>query len=382
MKRALITLFVFTTLVSCQNNKKFKVEGIVENAQGEIIVLEHAGIAKTIVLDSMKISKEGKYALKAKSPEYSDFYRIRIKNKSIIFVVDSIETIRINANLDNFSTEYTVLNSYQSEQIKELRVSVINIQNKINALKLETEQEERLEKVDEIEKDLEQHKVMVRKFILENPRSSTSYFALYQQINGQYIFSPFIKEDYPYWAAVATAYNTFMPNYDRSRNLYNFVLEALREEQKEKQQAVLNELIENEAKGYIDMSLPDKNGRERKLSELEGKVVLIDFSAYGITESVDYTFSLRDLYTKHNKAGFEIYQISLDRNKLLWDISVDNIPWICVRDENGQNNRYAQLYNVSQLPTTFLMDKEGNIVARDMKFSEMDKEIDKLLKKK
>lgn len=381
MKKTFITLLVLTALISCQNNN-FKIEGVVENAQGETIILEHTGIVKTVALDSTKITKEGKYSLKAKRPEYPDFYRIRIKNKSIAFVIDSTETITINANLNNFQTEYTVLNSYQSDEIKKLRLSVINIQNKINAIKPENDQEERMKKIAEIEKDIEQHKTMARKLIMENPRSSASYFALYQQINNQYIFSPFIKDDYPYWAAVATAYNTFIPNYSRSKNLYNFVLEALKEKQKEKQQAALSELLENAATGYIDIALPDKTGYERKLSELEGKVILIDFSTYEADESIDYTFSLRDLYNKYNKHGFEIFQVSLDRNKLLWDISIENIPWVCVRDENGPNNRFAQLYNISKLPTTFLMDKEGNIIARDLKFSELDKEIDKLLKKK
>ena len=377
MKKTVIVFLVFIALISCQNNEKFHIEGIVENAQGETIVLEHTGITKIVALDSVKIAKDGKYKLKAAAPEYPDFYRLRIKNKSIAFVVDSTETITINANLNDFQTGYTVKNSYPSEQIKELRVSVIDIQNKIKALEEETNQEMRIKKGDEAETALEQHKGMARKLILENSRSSVAYFALYQQINGMYVFSPFVKEDYPYWAAVATAYHSYMPDYCRSTNIYNFVLEALKEKKQEMQQVALNELIQKEAKGYIDIILPDKNGVEKKLSELEGKVILIDFSSYEAAGSIDYTFSLRDLYNKYNKRGFEIYQVSVDRNKLLWDISVENIPWICVRDEN---NRYVQLYNISRLPTTFLMDKTGTIIARDLKFGELDKEIGTLLK--
>ena len=71
---------------------------------------------------------------------------------------------------------------------------------------------------------------LAHKIIMENPRSTAAYFALYQQIGGRYIFSPFVQEDYPYWAAVATAYHTYMPQYDRSKNIYNFVLDALRED--------------------------------------------------------------------------------------------------------------------------------------------------------
>jgi peroxiredoxin len=326
----------------------------------------------------MKISKTGKFSFYANRPKYPDFYRIRIQNRSITFVVDSTETISIHADFDNFATDYTIHNSPQSELIKNLRISVINIQNQLSELNQITDQNERTAKVAEIEQAIETHKEMARVIMLENPRSNAAYFALYQQINGHYIFSPFVTEDYRYWAAVATNYNSFMPDSERSKNLYNFVIEALREQRLAQQQAALNQLIQQEGKTYIDILLPDKLGVERRISDLKGKVILIDFSAHEMEQSTEYVFALRDLYTKYNSRGFEIFQISLDRNRLLWEISTENIPWISVRDENGH---FASLYNVRQIPTTFLMDREGNIIARDLSFSELDREIDRLLRR-
>jgi len=112
---------------------------------------------------------------------------------------------------------------------------------------------------------------------------------------------------------------------------------------------------------------------------LEGKVVLIDFSAYQGEQSVDYTFSLRELYNKYHTRGFEIFQVSLDDNKQLWEQSVTNIPWICVRDEKGPNTTVVTSYNISSLPTTFLMNKQGNIIARSLNYNELVKEIEKIL---
>jgi len=379
MKKLLIILLVSLAFFACKNNREtFTIKGIVENAQGKTIILEHIGIAETLVLDSVLISANGKFSFRANRPDYSDFYRIRIQNRFIVFVVDSTETIAVNANFENFSTEYTVENSPQSELIKTLRISVINIQNKVNALDEITDESEQAEKIAEIELLLEQHKTMARELILENPRSNAAYFALYQKISGLYIFSPFVSEDFRYWAAVATAYHTFMPNSERSQNLYNFALEGLHERRLTQQQAALNELIETEGRNYIDIVLPDRRGIEKRLSDLRGKVILIDFSAYEIAGSIDYTFALRDLHTKYSHRGFEIFQISFDRNRLLWENVVENIPWIAVRDENGT---FAQLYNISQIPTTFLMDREMNIVARDLTFGELDREIDRLLRR-
>ena len=380
MHKVFICLAACALLWSC-SNQKFKVEGHIDGAAGETLYLEHNGILRTTPLDSVKVAKDGSYSLKAVRPEYPDFYRLRIKNKTITFAIDSTEVITIDGDLQHFATGYTVENSYASEQIKDLRVSLIGIQNKLAGLNDLKDAKEQEQKAAEIDADLQRHKELAHKVIMENPRSTAAYFALYQQIGGRYIFSPFVQEDYPYWAAVATAYHTYMPQYDRSKNIYNFVLDALREKQNAQKQAVLSELMNSEqAAGYIDIVLPDRYGNEMRLSDYEGQVVLIDFSTYEAQESIDYTFALRDLYNKYHARGLEIFQISLDRNKLLWESSTENIPWVCVRDDDGPATRYANLYNVTQLPTTFLMDKEGNIIARSLSFGELDKKIGELVK--
>ncbi len=374
-------VFLFSVcllMLSCAQ-KSFKVEGRIEHAAGETLVLEHSGIVRIEAIDSVKIAKDGTYAIKADRPEYPDFYRIRIKNKSITFSVDSTETIIISGDYNNLSTGYTVENSQASELIRQLRVSLIKIQNELHALDTVKSGMEREEKVTRIFDDLERHKELARKIIMENPRSPAAYFALHQQINGQYLHSPYAEEDYPYWATVATSYHAYMPQYNRSKNIYNYVLGALKAKQDAKNQNALQELMEHgPVTGYIDMALPNRKGEEVRLSDFEGKVMLIDFSAYEAEGSVNYTFELRELYNKYHGREFEIYQVSLDRNRLLWEISTENIPWVCVRDEDGPATRYAGLYNVSQLPTTFLMDKGGNIIARNLPFSELDRRIDEL----
>ena len=231
----------------------------------------------------------------------------------------------------------------------------------------------------DVEADIEKHKEMARKIILTNPRSSAAYFAIYQKIGNTYLFSPYVKADKPYCAAVATAYNAFMPDYIRTKNLYGLVMDAIKAERKAKDSQAWREVLDNASAGYIDIELPDRSGNVRKLSELEGKVVLIDFSAYQMEKSVQYTFELRELYNKYSGRGFEIYQVSLDRSKLLWEESVANIPWVCVRDENGPESVAVSTYSVQSAPTVFLMNRKGEIIARNPDFSTLDASIAKLL---
>jgi len=379
MKKTLIVLLILIGMISCKQHNKFHITGSVKDAKGEMLYFEHSGLLKTTILDSVRLRPNGSFKFKSDRPAFPDFYRLRMDNKTITFAIDSCEDVTIEATNKDFATDYTVTGSATSSQIQKLRISVMNIQRQANELNSGMNETERTIKITEIEKNIEIHKEMARKLILQNPRSAAAYFAIYQKVNDTYLFSPYVKTDKPYCAAVATAYNTFMPEYERSKNIYALVLDAIRTDRKAKEKEAWNEVFATQGTGYINIVLPDKKNVERKLSSIIGKVILIDFSSYESKQSVDYTFALRELYDKYHKRGFEIYQISLDQNKQLWQESTQNIPWICVRDLNGPNTKYAVSYNISEIPTTFLMDKKGNIMARSLGFDELKKAIEKYL---
>lgn len=379
MRKSFFLILMVMLLISCNKSTRFSVEGVVNNAKNEVLILEQNGLLQTTVIDSVQLDSNGEFHFKGPRPEYPEFYRLRMGTKTIDFVVDSCENIVIKANIKNFSTGYSIDGSPASNDILKLRTSVSAIQAKVNAVIPEMTADERNTRFIEIEKDIEAHKKMARNIILQNPRSSAAYFAIYQKISNSYIFSPYVKTDKPYCAAVATAYNTFMPEYIRSKNLYALVIDAIKTERKERNNAAWRDIIENSSTGYIDIALNDVKGNVRKLSELEGKVVLIDFSAYEMENNVQYTFELRELYNKYKSRGFEIYQISLDRSKLLWQESVANIPWVCVRDEEGPATQCVSSYNVQSVPTMFLMDKKGVIVSRNADFKSLNQAISKLL---
>ena len=379
MKKTLIVLLILAGMVSCKQHDKFSIKGSVKDAKDKMLYFEHSGLLKTTVLDSIRLGSDGSFKFKSKRPDYPDFYRLRLANKIITFAIDSCEEITIDAKSANFATDYKLTGSATSNQIQILRKSVMNIQELANALSSINNETERNSKIADIEKDIEVHKEMARKLIIKNPRSAAAYFAIYQKVNNTYLFSPYIKSDRPFCAAVATSYNAFMPDYDRSKNLYALVLDAIHTDRKEKEKEAWNEVLASHGTGYINIALPDKKNMEHKLSSLIGKVILIDFSAYESEQSSDYTFTLRELYNKYHSRGFEIYQISLDQNKQFWEQATQNIPWICVRDANGPDTKYVVSYNVSDIPTTFLMDKKGNILARNLGPDELRKAIEKNL---
>lgn len=378
MKKILPFLLIFL-LAACNKENKFKVEGVIEGAEGEIVYLEYNGLTNSTLLDSTVIKSDGHFSFSSLRPEYPDFYKLILKGKQLHFAVDSVETIIINSNIDQFSTDYTISGSETNSEILQLRRSVAAIQKKANQLIQGMDASDRERIVGELTTMIETHKSMARPLILKNPRSAAAYFAIFQKVNNVYLFSPYVKEDRPYCAAVATSFHTFMPEYDRSKNLYALVMDAINAERLQRREESLQEMINNATAGYIDIELPDRTRTIRKLSDLKGKVVLLDFSAYESRESVQYTFALRDLYTKYSAKGFEIYQVSLDRNETLWNDATAQIPWVAVRDQNGPASVVAGTYNVTQLPTYFLISKEGDILGRNMNIQELERTIQQQL---
>lgn len=376
MKKALIVILILGGLISCNQNDKFRVAGTIEDAENKMLYIEHNGLVKTTVLDSVKLSSNGSYSFSAARPTYPDFYRLRLNTKVITFAVDSCEEITINAKNENFANGYTITGSTTSTDIQKLRNSVLDIQMKINQLTKIQDSDLRYKASESINAQIENHKATAKKLILRDPRSMAAYFAIYQRVNNTYLFSPYIKEDRPFCAAVATSFNTYMPKYERTINIYNLVMDAIKTEREAKSKEAWKKLVEENGTGYIDIELKDVNDKVQKLSAYEGNVILIDFSAYESNGSVDYTFALRELYNKFNTRGFQIYQVSLDRNKLFWKQSIKNIPWICVRDENGPNSRYVSTFNLESIPTTFLMNRKGDIIARNLSFKDLSQVIE------
>jgi thioredoxin-related protein len=109
-------------------------------------------------------------------------------------------------------------------------------------------------------------------------------------------------------------------------------------------------------------------GKRIALSSLRGKYVLLTFWSVQSKECVEENLQLKQFYKIYNKKGFEIYQINLDENESAWKTAVrfDELPWISTREDDPNNPVNAQIFNVKRLPTNYLFDKEGKIIASNI----------------
>lgn len=371
-KKHLFLVPLAALLIGCGKSGTFTIAGHIAQAQGETLYFEKNGLLADTLIDSVRLDAEGQFKFKAASPRYPELYRLRLGNERLVLAVDSAETITITAQR-NHLIDAKINQSPKSEQVQQLRKSVMVLQHDFDRFGAEKDPAKQALLRDSFANRLERHRREVQNLVLSNPASIVPYFALYQQIGGSYIFSPYVKEDLNYFRALATSFQQKMPDYDRTKNLYVLVIDAIREDRQNRRHVDWSKLDINESSGLIELELPNQHGYPQKLSSLTGKPVVLDFSAYTMENSTNHIFELREIYNRHAAQGLQIYQVSLDRNRTAWQHYVSNIPWITVLDETG---KAAQLYNVSQIPTLFLINRAGTVVGRYSDVKALKRDLD------
>ena len=355
MKKQLSLIFAgFIVLVGCSKQPTFTVSGTLTNAQDQTIYLEHTALLGTTLVDSCQIDTDGNFSIEAPAPTYPDFYRLRVGSRSLPLAIDSTEQVQVSASLDSLPYTLNINGSEVSAQMAQLRATARTATREV--LREQTQ-----------------------KIILANPRSLVAYYALFLKQNGLPIWDMADPSDRRLYQAVATSYNLWMPEYDRTKALYNQVLEYMQAERSLRSQLAAQQLIEEAENAFLEITLSDAKGQTQPLSQYRGKVIVLDFSSTEMEQYVAYNFELRELYNQYHNKGLEIYSVSIDRNQLAWEDATENLPWTTVRAYENDAVQVLTQYNVQSLPTLFLFDREGNIQGRYTDFTALEADINKYL---
>ena len=384
---AAVIMVAALAFTSC-NNKKFHINGNITEATDSMLYLENLSLNGPVKIDSVKLGEDGAFAFDENAMDSitPEFYRLRIANQSINLSIDSTETVKVKASYPQMSYKYEVEGSENCSKIKELSIKQMILQNNINAIAKSPNMG--IDSVDVIvARMLDGYKQDIKvNYIFKEPMKASSYYALFQTIQlgnvNSLIFNPRNnKDDVRVFAAVATSWDTYYPGAERGKNLHNIAIEGMKdiriiENQRTQQQIDASKVSVN---GCIDLAMEDSKGQVRRLTDLKGKVVLLDFHLFASSESTKRIMMLRELYNKYHAAGLEIYQVSVDPNEHFWKTSTAALPWICVRDEGGIQGQSLQLYNVQSIPTFFLIDRSNTLKARDAQIKDLDEAIKNLL---
>ena len=368
-------------LTSCGGHK-FQVTGSITGAQDSLLYFENIGLNGIEEIGHTTLDADGHFDFSAKAPDAPEFYRLRINNQIINVAIDSTETVTITAQYPQMATQYEVSGSENNQKIKELAIKQIALQ--AQAIALEQNGNMSPDEVrDSLGRMLRAYKEDVKsRYIFAAPYASYSYFALFQTIGPWLIFDPKSNaDDVKVFAAVATSWDTFHPGALRGENLHNIAIEGMKnvriiEARNQPREVESSKVVEA---GIIDIALTDNHGKTRRLTDLKGKVVLLDFHLFAMDESPARILMMRELYNKYHSEGLEIYQVSLDGDAHFWKQQTAALPWISVHDGDGIRSPRLAIYNIQAVPDYFIIDRGNNLVKRAAQMTDLESEIKKLL---
>ena len=379
MKKYVVVALAVLGMASC-SEKKFHVEGSITNAKDSVLYLENISLMGPEVIDSVRLDADGKFSLAGAAQQAPEFYRLRIHDQIIFLSIDSTETVTVKAAYPQMASQYEVSGSENCSKIKELALRQMQLQQR--AIAVGRNADLTVNQVnDSVLAMIRQYKDEVkRQYIFPDPSKPYAYFALFQALGNTLIFNPRSDaDDIKVFAAVATSWDTYWPDAERGKNLHNIAIEGMKNVRTiEAEQAKTIDASKIQTAGVIEIALNDNQGKLRKLTDLKGQVVLLDFHVFAQKESPARILALRELYNKYHAKGFEIYQVSLDGDEHFWKQQTAALPWISVRvDENSSS--FLTIYNIQTLPEFFLIDRGNNLVSRSQQISDIDKSIQSLL---
>ncbi len=378
MKKSTVLLALSAALLLCGcRSSKVRISGRFVGNGAKTVYLEQVSPLAQSVIDSTTLDKEGNYRLFLKTaPQSPALYHIIYNGERIPLFLAAGDRPTVSS-VGNVVRNYTVEGSEESELLRRFYQPFVTgaqnldklAQRLSNAGLTEADRKALLK-----EYTAEYYRIRREQlhFIIENKASLAAVYALYQRLPGDtYLFNG--DSDVVYFRTVAEALEQ---SYPESPYLQSLLAEITRMDARIN---LSSNIIET---SYPDLEMPDIYGKPIRLSSLAGKVVLLDFWSAELGNSNALNAELKEIYAKYAEANtpFEVYQVAIDTSKPLWITAVQEqrLPWISVSDLRGKASTSLGMYNVQKLPTNFLIDKEGTLVARDIYGKSLEAKLDEL----
>ena len=343
-------------LASCSHHQGWGVKGTLADApEGTVLALEANNAGFWYLIDSVAVKPDGKFSYNADAPyNGQDILRLTLPGKgSIYFPIDSIDVVTIAASAANYGSGHTLGGTAMASTL-----------SRVDSIVASTSDPD----------DLRQKLVGV---ITSDTTGIIAYYTLGKSVGGKPVFDPNENLGNRAYGAVAQLYDMRRPADPRAdviRKAYFDGRRALGKVPAVDFQPTM-EVVET---GYFDIERYDARGNKKTLSELaNGKTVVLNFTTYEHQGSPALNALLNEVYTKYHDRGLEIYQIAFDSDEVSWREAARNLPWTAVWNAPSDGSKVLMNYNISTLPTTFIIDRNGTLVERVENMSELANSVAK-----
>lgn len=350
----------------------FELKGKLGNAHGDTLFLEQMGTDGLIQVDTAMLDESGEFTMNPVITEIG-FYRLKTSDRNFAtFIFDANQKVSITGDVADLGNSYNVEGSEDSKLFWEINMASAESYRKRDSLQkifqafVNMTQMDSL-RIDSMSNELEkpytklvdEHSQYLKSFIEKHTSSFASLAAIQQLQPDEYMDTYFKLDD------------GLFAKYPNSK-----YIKAFHEGVSSSRKLAVGTMAPE-----INMNTPDE--KPLALSSLKGKVVLIDFWASWCGPCRAENPNVVKAYNKYKSKGFDIYSVSLDKDMDKWKqaIKADGLIWknhVC--DFKFWQSPVVALYNFNSIPTSILIDKDGNILAKNLRGEALDKMLEEVLK--
>jgi peroxiredoxin len=379
----LAAAFIFT---GC-GDKTAEISGILENSlPRQYIFLQELKPNELLNVDSAIVSEDGSFEFKRKV-KFPSFYLLKInQNNFLTMLIGPGEKIKMTSHFDSLNYPVAIIGSKGTKLIADYNKRLLKTRNKISNLNVlydrNSGRPDLAKFIDSLDNlgdgYLNDMNSYAKKYIDDNLSSLATIPVLYSQLTQEiYILDP--QKDLSYFLKVDSSLFREYPEYGPVIDLHNQIKQMVTYFDG----AEASKTNSGERMEAPDIALPSPEGDTIKLSSTRGSFVLLDFWASWCSPCRIENPNLVKAWNLYHSRGFKIYQVSLDKTKEAWikGIQDDGLDkWIHVSDVRYWQSVVVPLYKIESIPANYLLDREGRIIATNLRGDALQRKLAELFK--
>jgi peroxiredoxin len=368
IKRIGYIVLICVAFMACKDKSTFVVEGQFKNAAaGSKVYLFGMQKDHAAPLDSTVFSEKGDFKFSHSTPAV-DFFRVSSGGSEYMIIAKNGDHIKITANLADKSLAYSISGAMEADKLEELNkaknqymVKISDIQRKFDeAVAAQPDQRDAI--MEQMRPQYTQEIDGLNKAILKFAQGNTSSLAGFYAIN---LLNPaeYEKELVDYSDKIKS-------NFNDNAAVTEFLVRMAR---------LKSVQIGQPAPEFTINSV---DGKPIKLSDFKGKYVMLDFWASWCTPCRQENPNVVKAYNAYKNKNFTILGISLDKDAAAWKnaITADQLTWAHASDLKDFESPTAMLYSIEAIPSSFIVDPNGKIIAKNLRGEELDAFLNKTLR--